>query len=268
MSTTPHIELVRAANPGPMTLGGTNTWILRGDGGSILVDPGPADADHVARIIDDEVVCAVLTHRHGDHAGALALMPSGLPVFSADPTLCRHTTALEGGEVLRTAGFEVVVIATPGHTDDSICLRLRCRGVDALLTGDTLLGGRRSTMISRHTGSLAAQLRSLQHLTAFHGVRGLPGHGDEIPDVGVHAAAALAHRRRRLDDLERRMRADPDCDFEELVRSRLEVGDGRFDVAVRMLRLEADHLIESGRVNVHAHSRDPITAPVELAAAG
>ena len=49
-AVTATASVLLADNPGPLTLEGTNTWILRGAGSDeiVVVDPGPDDADHIA----------------------------------------------------------------------------------------------------------------------------------------------------------------------------------------------------------------------------
>ena len=62
------VALVRARNPSPYTLDGTNTWIVGRDP-AWVVDPGPELAEHVAAVT--EAVAArggaggiALTHDH------------------------------------------------------------------------------------------------------------------------------------------------------------------------------------------------------------
>ena len=90
-STVPYVQLVRAPNPGPMTLDGTNTWvIIDQDAGALVVDPGPAIQAHLDAIL---AACAprlatiVLTHRHRDHSDSAAMLAerAGCGVRAADP---------------------------------------------------------------------------------------------------------------------------------------------------------------------------------------
>ena len=71
-SGVPYVRLIRAPNPGPMTLDGTNTWVIADQGaGALVIDPGPAIVDHLEAILaasGPRLVTIVLTHRHLDHS--------------------------------------------------------------------------------------------------------------------------------------------------------------------------------------------------------
>ncbi|TFF12781.1 MBL fold metallo-hydrolase [Cellulosimicrobium funkei] len=121
--------VLRADNPGPMTLDGTRSYALRAPGSAscVVVDPGPDDATHLdALAAAGPVELVLVTHRHADHtAGSPGLRArTGAPVRAADPDHCHGGAPLRDGEVIEAAGLRVAVLATPGHTADSICLVL------------------------------------------------------------------------------------------------------------------------------------------------
>ncbi|WP_426310671.1 MBL fold metallo-hydrolase [Cellulosimicrobium sp. E-16] len=121
--------VLRADNPGPMTLDGTRSYVLRAPGSAtcVVVDPGPDDAAHLdALAAAGDVELVLVTHRHADHtAGAPGLQErTGAPVRAADPAHCHGGEPLRDGEVIEAAGLRVVVLAAPGHTADSVCLVL------------------------------------------------------------------------------------------------------------------------------------------------
>ena len=61
-------------NPGLMTLDGTNTWVLRGPGSDemVVVDPGPEDDEHIARIAElGKIALVLISHKHEDHTGGI-----------------------------------------------------------------------------------------------------------------------------------------------------------------------------------------------------
>ena len=93
--------LVRANNPSPMTLDGTNTWVLVAPGQTraIVVDPGPDDASHrhaVMAAVEDaganQVALILLTHGHADHAAGAP----GTPPTDRRPDARNGTGALLG----------------------------------------------------------------------------------------------------------------------------------------------------------------------------
>ena len=150
---------IRAANPSPLTLDGTNTYVV----GSWVVDPGPALASHVAairRAADCGIEGVVLTHSHSDHSEAADLL--GAPV------------------VLPSSGEAVgpfSAVATPGHSADSVCLVFE----RACFTGDTVLGAG-SVFIAPGEGSLSAYLDSLRRLRELDLELLCPGHGPYVRD--------------------------------------------------------------------------------------
>jgi glyoxylase-like metal-dependent hydrolase (beta-lactamase superfamily II) len=191
--------LVRAPNPGPMTLDGTNTWVLRGAGAqaAVVIDPGPLDEGHLrAAGGHGPVALVLLTHRHPDHAeGARRFAEiTGAPVAAADPAYCLGAEPLADGQTLDVAGLRVTVLATPGHTSDSVCFVV---GAEAVLTGDTVLG-RGTTVVEHPDGVLADYLASLERIAALGTVPLLPGHGPVLPDATAVARDYLDHRRMRL----------------------------------------------------------------------
>lgn len=231
---------VRADNPGPMTLDGTRSYVLRAPGADacVVVDPGPDDAAHLDALAAAGPVALVLvTHRHADHTAGSARLHAltGAPVRAADPAHCHGGPPLVDGETIDVAGVRVAVLATPGHTADSVCLvlpddgpvatGLRAPAHDApggaalgdetreagapsgtvltgatVLTGDTILG-QGTTVIAEPDGSLGRYLASLDRLDALVGDRrvvGLPGHGPVIDDLGERVRAYRAHRLERL----------------------------------------------------------------------
>jgi len=186
-----------------MTLDGTNTWVLRGlgSGTAIVVDPGPADEGHLAAVAAaGPVELIVLTHRHLDHSDGverLRELLDGVPVAAADPTLCRDAAPLTDGDRIDAAGVTIEVIATPGHTADSVSFVVSA-GVDrGICTGDTILG-RGTTVVAWPDGNLADYLATLDRLARFDGVPVLTGHGPLLPDCGEIARAYRAHREERI----------------------------------------------------------------------
>ncbi len=203
-AVTADAAVLLAPNPGPLTLDGTNTWLLRSPGaagGTVVVDPGPDDPAHVdaVAVAAGRVELIVLTHRHDDHSGGVERLHhrTGAPVVAADPHFRRAHRLLRDGEVLSAAGLRLQIWAVPGHTADSIAVLV---GDDAVLTGDTVLG-RGSTVLTEPDGDLGYYLDSLRRLAGLSGRRMLPGHGPERPDTAVVAREYLTHRSARLAEV-------------------------------------------------------------------
>ncbi|CAN5505807.1 MBL fold metallo-hydrolase [soil metagenome] len=201
--------VVLADNPTPMTLEGTNTWLVRDDPArrqAIVIDPGPDSQTHLSAVLAaaGTVALILLTHGHLDHSeGARRLHElTGAPVYALDPAHRYGTSGLAEGALLGAAGVELQVWATPGHTSDSLCFRLSDADGSgrAVFTGETILG-RGTTVVAHPDGVLADYLDSLHRLSGLSGATVLPGHGPELADAGAAASAYLAHRRQRLDQV-------------------------------------------------------------------
>lgn len=196
-----------ASNPGPMTLDGTNSYLLAAPGSPsvIVVDPGPLDEEHLAALAVRPVALVLITHHHLDHTAAserFAAM-TGAPVRALDPAFCVGGAPLTDGEVIEAAGVHVQVLATPGHTADSICFLLRDdvspagSATGSVLTGDTILG-RGTTIIAHPDGGLGDYLATLDRLGALGPATVLPAHGPVLPDLGATVEAYRTHRLERL----------------------------------------------------------------------
>lgn len=196
-------RVITAPNPGPMTLDGTNSWVL-GRSRVVVVDPGPLDEPHLLDLaMSGEVTQILLTHGHADHsAGAQRLHElTGAPVRAWDARWLNHAEAFEPDEVVALDDVTIQVLHTPGHTDDSVSFVVRdAGGAAALLTGDTILG-RGTTVIAHPEGRLADYLATLDRLRGLGEVVVLPGHGPVSGDAVGQATAYLAHRRERLDQV-------------------------------------------------------------------
>lgn len=193
--------LLRAPNPSPMTLSGTNSWVLRAQGAatSVVVDPGPDDAAHLATLAETAPELILITHHHNDHTGGAARLHelTGAPVRAFDPAQCLGAAPLAGP--ITAAGLTIDVLPTPGHTADSVCFDLG----DAVVTGDTILGDG-TAVIAAPDGSVGpylASLRLLRERGRRRAVLALPGHGPVRPDLAATAAAYLDHRAQRLDQI-------------------------------------------------------------------
>ena len=199
------VTRVLAPNPSPMTLDGTNTYVIgvAGTGEAIVVDPGPDDRSHLERVeavLDDRdatVRAVVVTHHHHDHAEAAPAWSRRLRctlVASSRRVAGPDGRVVGDGDRVGLADMDVEVVATPGHTDDHVAFRL---GSGALLTGDHVLG-RGTSVVAHPDGDLVAYLDSLRRVLDLGPDVLYPGHGPQLVD---DPAAVIryydAHRRFR-----------------------------------------------------------------------
>jgi glyoxylase-like metal-dependent hydrolase (beta-lactamase superfamily II) len=186
-------------NPGLLTLDGTNTWVLQGPRSDemVIVDPGPDDDAHVEAIASlGKIPLILISHKHGDHTDAIDKLVdrTGATVRALGSGFLRGLGGpLSDGEVIDAAGLRITVMATPGHTADSLSFLVD----DAVLTADTVLG-RGTTVIDNEDGSLRDYLESLRRLRGLGRRAVLPGHGPDLGDLEAVAGMYLAHREERL----------------------------------------------------------------------
>jgi glyoxylase-like metal-dependent hydrolase (beta-lactamase superfamily II) len=192
--TDPGADVVglRAANPGPFTLDGTNSWIVGRDP-AWLVDPGPALPDHLAALQDELAARGglggiALTHDHPDHAEAVGAMRERFPAAQLGAARGEVTVRLAQGD--RFGPLEV--LALPGHAPDHLVFLVG----PVACCGDAVLG-RGSVFIAPDPGALRGYLDGLARLRARRPRRLLPGHGPVIEDPAAKIDEYIAHRRAR-----------------------------------------------------------------------
>jgi glyoxylase-like metal-dependent hydrolase (beta-lactamase superfamily II) len=257
-SGTERAHCLLAPNPSLMTLDGTNTWLVAEPGSqtAVVVDPGPEHEGHLQRITTmaagsgRRIGMILLTHGHLDHsAGARRLAElTGAPVRAVDPAHRLGSEGLTAGSVLTIGGSEIEVIATPGHTSDSVCLYLRQDG--AVLTGDTVLG--RGTTVIADDGDLGdylGSLRVLRSLAEAEPVRMLlPGHGPVLSDPAAVLDHYLEHRQQRLDEISAALAAGDRTIAEIVSRVYAEVDQALWPFAALSVRAQLDYLGRRGRL--------------------
>jgi glyoxylase-like metal-dependent hydrolase (beta-lactamase superfamily II) len=202
------VALVRAPNAGPLTLSGTNTWIVGEP--AWVIDPGPADPGHVSRVVAEAerrggVAGIALTHGHVDHAAAVPELRE------------RFGAPVAAGAQARTGGFEepfveglspdvvladgdsfgpLSVIATPGHSLDHLAFV----SYRILFCGDTVLG-QGSVFIAPGGNALALYMESLRRLRTLDVDALCPGHGPVVWDAAAKLDEYIAHRQDRENRL-------------------------------------------------------------------
>lgn len=242
--------LVRADNPGPMTLDGTNTWVLRRSPGraAVVVDPGPSLDAHLESVAATGPVSAVLlTHRHPDHAEGIHRFHdlTGAPVLARDPAFCLEADPLDDGATLDVAGLRIRVLGTPGHSADSVSFLVDDPVEPAVLTGDTILG-RGTTVVAHPDGRLRDYFASLQLLRSLGDLLVLPGHGPTRMGLASVAAEYMDHRLERLSQVKAALAAGDQTAEDVVRRVYADVDPRLWPAAESSVRAQLDYLTEHG----------------------
>jgi glyoxylase-like metal-dependent hydrolase (beta-lactamase superfamily II) len=180
---------LRAANSGPLTLSGTNTWVV-GHAPAFLVDPGPLLEEHLGELFDaiearGGLGGVALTHDHDDHAEAVGRV---LERYPAPLAAGRGEVDVLLEQGTRFGPFEAV--ATPGHAPDHYALI----AAGACFTGDAVLG-EGSVFITPDSGAMSGYLLALTRLRMREDFEVLcPGHGPPVWDAHGKLEEYVGHR--------------------------------------------------------------------------
>lgn len=211
----PGVRRILCGNAGSFTFRGTNTYII-GRGQVAVLDPGPADAAHLAAILraveGERVTHILVSHTHRDHSpGAAALVATtGAPTFGFGPHVTppeaggeggdhdfRPDRALPDGATLESDDWRVTALHTPGHCANHLCFALEdAAGAGVLFSADHVMSWS-TTVVSPPDGDMAAYMASLARLAGRDDRLYLPGHGPPLPNPAPFVAALAAHRMER-----------------------------------------------------------------------
>jgi glyoxylase-like metal-dependent hydrolase (beta-lactamase superfamily II) len=235
------IALLRAANPGPLTLTGTNTWVAGRDP-AWIVDPGPALDGHLDAVAAEVAARGgaggiAVTHDHEDHVEGLEALRDRLgPDVPVGAARGGADVVLADGD----AFGPFAVQALPGHSDDHLVFVLG----DAAFTGDAVLG----------QGSVFVQSRLREYMAGLARLRErrlallCPGHGDPVLDADARLEELIAHREARevalLDALGRGLRSEDEL----LDAAWADAPSELRPVAALSLAAHLDKLREDGRL--------------------
>lgn len=212
-------SFLSAGNAGPFTLDGTRTYRV-GRRRTVLIDPGPDEEAHVRALVawvaDADEVTVLLTHGHGDHAGAAPAVAGVLKAPVVGPAAVPEVTSpLEDGGVVSTDDGELVAVHTPGHTPEHLCYHWPAG--DALFAGDLLLGMGDTTWVGDYPGCVADYLASLARVRALGVGTIYPAHGPPLADAAAAVERFERHRLFRIRQVEEAVSARPEATAAELL---------------------------------------------------
>ena len=258
-----NVMRLTAPNPGMMTGPGTNSYIVGTAGtGYIVIDPGPDDAAHIARLFDatgGRIEAIVCTHSHPDHSpGARPLQALcgypppilGLPsahTARADSHFVPDRSLLNQELLTLTHQAQIhtlKVYFTPGHAANHVCLVLVEDGL--LFSGDHILNGS-TTVINPPDGEMGAYLDSLDRLTDACNAHEidfiLPAHGHVLGEAPQAIAQLRAHRLKREAKVAAAMHALPEGTMNDWVARAYDDTDPRlWPIALRSLQAHVERI--------------------------
>lgn len=251
------VTRLTAANPGMMTGPGTNTYLVGGDGPLAVIDPGPADEAHVARILEagaGRIRWILTTHTHRDHSPAAAALKAATgaallgrraPAGASQDADYAPDREPADGERIDCGAFTLRAVHTPGHASNHLCYLLE--DTRMLFTGDHVMQGS-TVVINPPDGDMRAYLASLERLLAEDIAIIAPGHGYLIGAPHREVRRLIAHRLGREAKVAAALQRLGEPTLEELVPVVYEDAPPRLHaVAARSLAAHLDKLLAEGR---------------------
>jgi glyoxylase-like metal-dependent hydrolase (beta-lactamase superfamily II) len=251
---SPRVTRVLAPNPSPLTLEGTNTFVVAEPAAPAVavIDPGPALEAHARAVVEAcagrPVELVLLTHTHVDHAeGARSFAGRvGAPLAAlAEGWATAGAPDLASGAPVAAGGLELRPLPTPGHAADHCCFELAAER--AVFTGDHVLG-RGTTVVEWPGGDMAAYLASLELLRDLQPERLYPGHGPAVRGAVARVEGYLAHRREREAQVLAALAAGDRTPAEIVARVYAEVDPALHPAAELSVRAHLVKLAREGRV--------------------
>jgi len=225
VAVAPNVLRLTAPNPGVMTGPGTNSYLV-GTKAVAVIDPGPADAGHVAALLaaaPGPIRWILVTHTHLDHSPAAALLREksgaqlvGMPApeHGAQDKKFKPGRIMIQDERLVGDDFVLTAIHTPGHASNHLCYLLEEEGL--LFTGDHIMSGS-TVVIAPPDGDMASYLASLALLKRYPLKRLAPAHGGILEQPEAVIDWLIAHRLGREAKVVEALAAAPDSTLDELL---------------------------------------------------
>ncbi|XP_038210091.1 beta-lactamase-like protein 2 homolog [Zerene cesonia] len=245
---------ILGCNPGPMTLQGTNTYLIGTGKNRILLDTGDKDVPeyqkNLSEVVSSEQVNIehiIVTHWHHDHIGGLENI---FGTIAKNPKIWKHKRDtndaadsdiptikmnwLTDGQEIKVEGATLKIHHTPGHTTDHVVLTLLEENI--LFSGDCILG--EGTAVFE---DLFTYMKSLNRILELQPGVIYPGHGNIVEEPLEKIRYYIAHRNQREEQIYQTLKNNADKQLNEM------------DL-VKMIYTETpEHLWPAAAYNVNHH---------------
>ena len=256
------LNKITAPNPGVFTGGGTNAYLI-GKNDLTLVDPGPANEEHIDNIIkiaDGKIKRILVTHTHKDHSPAALPISKilNVPMYGRlvdGESLWEDETfipdiIMSDGDVIETSEYSIEAIHTPGHASNHLCFLIP--EINCLLTGDHIMDGS-TVVIAPPDGDMTKYISSLEKLFNYKIDTFAPGHGSYMNEPEKTIQAIIRHRLTREGKVFRRLEEAGSSDLDQLVKLVYDdVSEMLYPIAKFSLQAHLIKLIEEKKVTLVA----------------
>ena len=256
------LNKITAPNPGVFTGGGTNAYLI-GKNDLTLVDPGPANEEHINNIIkiaDGKIKRILVTHTHKDHSPAALPISKilNVPMYGRlvdGESLWEDETfipdiIMSDGDVIETSEYSIEAIHTPGHASNHLCFLIP--EINCLLTGDHIMDGS-TVVIAPPDGDMTKYISSLEKLFNYKIDTFAPGHGSYMIEPEKTIQAIIRHRLTREGKVFRRLEEAGSSDLDQLVKLVYDdVSEMLYPIAKFSLQAHLIKLIEEKKVTLVA----------------
>ena len=256
------VTKITAPNPGVFTGGGTNAYLI-GKNDLTLVDPGPANEEHINNIIkiaDGKIKRILVTHTHKDHSPAALPISKilNVPMYGRlvdGDSLWEDETfipdiVMSDGDTIETSEYSIEAIHTPGHASNHLCFLIP--EINCLLTGDHIMDGS-TVVIAPPDGDMTKYISSLEKLFNYKIDTFAPGHGSYMNEPEKTIQAIIRHRLTREGKVFRRLEEAGSSDLDQLVKLVYDdVSEMLYPIAKFSLQAHLIKLIEEKKVTLVA----------------
>ncbi len=286
VEVSPAVRRLTAANPGPFTWHGTNSFLIGRDEVAVL-DPGPADTTHIEQLVaaagEGRIAAILVSHTHMDHSPGARLLKAmtGAPILgcgphrAARPLFSGERNPLDAsadgdhvpdremaeGDTLVVDGLTVTAIETPGHTANHLAFALDEGKI--LFSADHVMAWSTS-IVAPPDGSMSAYMESLARLAGRGDARYLPGHGGPVEEPAEYVAGLAAHRKAREQAILDRLSAGDRTIPEMVARIYADVDPALHGAAALSVLAQVEWLVERGLVRGADKHDEPVTLASRL----